>query len=482
MSSYKTFGLVFVVMFCFAGDALANQRTRYLTFQIFTGGFDSVTLRQAFPPSSTNLRQTVVDLRDRIGVLGKSDQQLGFILGPLAFDNSDHDVRRLISTGFDIALGTGVAVGFHIDDSMFWGRLTKLNAPDSIEWTDWRKTLNTGRRLDWSSKPMKIMPQLCFNSSAVKEVVSQRAKLIGNEIAKGLQKLHAAHRDDLFAGVIAGWETQIGKDFNTEKYLGYCALTNAGFGMNNPPANLDIARSKIIMEFASFWAQSLILAGVPQDKVYSHMAYMSSAMYNISKMANPDAVYAPYLKAVNFTPPAAAFCDHCIPGVSTYPQPGHLEQWQEELKKHGNPPWVSSEGTAIDPSDAECSGNAMSMEGYLGNLFNHGAILVNIFGWGVGDESNPFRRIAENEVALAAYRKFIAGETLHETPIPTPVIPPIDLIDKVHKIQAKLPDWIQENGASAVKDNIEHLEKSLDEKRYDIATQAAEAILITIEK
>ena len=51
-------------------------------------------------------------------------------------------------------------------------------------------------------------------------------------------------------------------------------------------------------------------------------------------------------------------------------------------------------------------GNGMNMEGCLGNLFNHGAVLVNVFGWGVGDRDNPFRKIAERDDALAAYRKF----------------------------------------------------------------------------
>ena len=40
--------------------------------------------------------------------------------------------------------------------------------------------------------------------------------------------------------------------------------------------------------------------------------------------------------------------DSCIPGLSTYPQTGHLEQWRAELEKHGNPPWASCEGTALD--------------------------------------------------------------------------------------------------------------------------------------
>ena len=58
------------------------------------------------------------------------------------------------------------------------------------------------------------------------------------------------------------------------------------------------------------------------------------------------------------------------------------------------------------------------MEGYLGSLFNHGAVLVNVFGWGLGDESNPFRKIAEGSDALAAYRKFLDGEKLGEAQVP----------------------------------------------------------------
>jgi hypothetical protein len=54
------------------------------------------------------------------------------------------------------------------------------------------------------------------------------------------------------------------------------------------------------------------------------------------------------------------------------------------------------------------------METYLGNLFNHGATFVNIFGWGAGPRDNPFRKFAESEKAIEAYQKFLEGETLQE--------------------------------------------------------------------
>ena len=312
--------------------------------------------------------------------------------------------------------------------------------------------------------------------------MSKRAALIGGEIAEGLKKLPAARRDDLFLGVIAGWETQIGRDFDTGKYLGYHALTNAGYNAKNASADIDVAHTKIIQEFAGFWAHSLIGEGIPKGKAYSHIAYMSETMYKLSCDMSPAMGTAPYLEVINFTPPVAAFCDSAVPGLSTYPQPGHLEQWQAELLKHGNPSWASCEGTAIDPSEAERSGNGMNMERYLGNLFNHGAVLVNLFGWGVGDHNNPFRKIAESDEALAAYRKFLRGEKMYEAPIPIPAVPPVGLKEKIQRVQATLPGWIDKNGPAQVKDNVERLEKSLKEKRFDEAAKAADAILKTIEK
>lgn len=119
------------------------------------------------------------------------------------------------------------------------------------------------------------------------------------------------------------------------------------------------------------------------------------------------------------------------------------------------------------------------MEGYLGRLFNHGAVLVNLYGWRVGDDSNPLRKTAEGENALVAYRKFLAGETLPEAPA---IASQANLIDKVHKIQAEVPGWIQKNGPAQVKDNLEQLDKAIKEKHFHAAAQAANAILKTIEK
>jgi hypothetical protein len=449
----RRFFLPVLLAFCFMTPAMAQAAPRYLAFQIFTPAPDAPAMQQNLPPTQ-NWPMTVIELKNRIGATRSDVNRLAFMLGPIAFDQSDDYVRALISKGFEVALQTGVAFGVHIDDSMFWGRLKELNTPDNIEWLDWNKTLNTGRRLDWSSNPASIMPQLCINSPAVKQAVAARAALIGAEISKGIKKLQAAGKADLYAGVIAGSETMIGYDAKTGKELGYCALTNAGFSATNPPADINRERINIVRNFMDFWAESLINAGVPKGTVYSHITF------------------AP--EVTNLTPPETAFCSHCVPGISTYPAPGHLELWSAELSKHGNPAWASAEGTAIDPAQAEHGGSGSDMEAYLGRLYNHGAQLVTIYGWGVGDGTNAFRKTAENNNSVVAYRKFLKGQPLAEAPAAGA---PQSLPDKIHKIQAALPTYLQANGPSKVQPLMQKLQTYIESQQFDKASPVADEVL-----
>jgi len=477
---FAVISLAVVVGSASAADTRESGKaeTKYLAFQLFTGSSVSRDVAANIPPSSGNLLKTVTDLRERIGTTGTGGRRLGFILGPLSFDDTDEEARDLVQQMFDISLRTGVACGFHVDDSMFWGRLTSLDTADAIEWTDWNGTPTTGRRLDWSTTPSKIMPQLCFNSVPVKAAVVARAALIGGEVAKGIQRLKAVDKESLFIGIIAGWETQIGRDFDTGKRLGYHALANEGFSAGNPPADVDREREKIAGDFIELWASSLVKSGVPEGKVYSHIAFMSEAAYRIMGSAGTSRVPESYLSISGFTPPETAFCAFCIPGFSTYPQPGLLEQWKAELTKHSSLGWASSEGTAMDPS--QTAGGGQSMEGYLGNLFNHGAVLVNLFGWDVGDANNPFRKVAESADSISVYRKFLGGEDLIEAPDTAPQIPPSDLSAKIHTIQALLPDWVEHHDPTRVKPLMDRLDEDLKLQKLEDASLAAGEILAMI--
>ena len=446
--------LVGLVILAFVRGACGEDLPRYLAFQFYPAS-GSTRMRQLFYSPPKDLHTIISELKDSIGVTGTDNRRLGFILGPLAFDNTDEEIRELIASGFDTALKTGVAVGFHIDDSMFWGRLTQLNTSENIEWLDWSGAPSGGRVIKWDPPNReKLAPPLCLNSRAVQNAVRVRATLIGNEIAKGVAQLRQAGEEALFVGVIAGWETQVGRDFDTGKTVGYCALTNAGYSEKNPPADINAARSQIVRAFVDLWAQGLTEAGVPLGKVYSHLPLDSEATAS------------------------SAFCSFCVPGVSTYPFPGFLDMWRKELAKHGDPPWASSEGAAMDPREARHGGRGIGMEGYLGSLFNHGAVLVNVFGWGLGDESNPFRKLAEGPDSLAAYRKFLDGEKLGEAQVPDLLSTlPANLRVKIEKIQAALPGWLQHHEPAPIQNDVDSLGQALEDERFSDAEKITDAIL-----
>ncbi|MFA7343010.1 MAG: hypothetical protein WC003_01780 [Terrimicrobiaceae bacterium] len=232
--------------------------TQYLAFQIFAGTHASPEILRNLGPGTDDARTTDNIIR-AIGTVGSKNRKLGFITGPLAFDHADDQVRQWMRDAFAIALEKNIAVGFHIDDSMFWRRLSSLNTIDNIEWLDWDKTPNTGRLLNWSVTATKLMPQLCINSPAVLQEVKKRCTLIGEEARRGMDSLTAVGKEHLFIGVIAGWETRLGKDFDTGKCTGYNALTRKGYSAKNSRAELDEARVEIVKDFIDFWTSHRFL-------------------------------------------------------------------------------------------------------------------------------------------------------------------------------------------------------------------------------
>jgi hypothetical protein len=175
------------------------------------------------------------------------------------------------------------------------------------------------------------------------------------------------------------------------------------------------------------WATSLVAAGVPEGKVFSHIA--------LSPQIQSGSSAGSYLQSIHFTPPSIAYGAHRLAGYSTYPGTAQPQQIDAQYVAHGYQPWASMEGTALDPGQAKDGTMGESMEFYLGNLFNHGAVLVNIFGWGLGEANNAFQLTAENQTSLAAYRKFLSGAQLMDGPV--------SLQEKIALIQAKVSAWVQ---------------------------------------
>jgi len=167
---------------------------------------------------------------------------------------------------------------------------------------------------------------------------------------------------------------------------------------------------------------------VPETKIYSHVAF--------AVKASPEPL-------TTFAPPAIAFGPRHRAGFSTYPAKGLVEELSGMVNSRGAAPWASAEGANVLLVNG-ASDSGMTMETYLAQLFNRGAVLVNVFGWGLGTQDYVFRKAAENPTALAAYRKFLNGQALIEGPI-TPTI--VDRIaEKITRIQSVLPGWVQRNG------------------------------------
>jgi hypothetical protein len=457
----------------------ASSLPKYLAFQIFTDRtpITGVSMDDSKPEILTrkDIANVVQSIIDKIGQRGTLQHKLGFVVGPLSLDATDNQLRQVIADAFSVAKEKNVAVGFHIDDNNFWGKRKLISKnPKNKEWLDWEGRPSTGRSISWDIKATKFFAPICFNSPEVqKELRRVGTEVIGREIKKGVRELTQLGREALFAGVIVGWETQIGDDFNSKKPLGYCALTNKGFSRTNPPSDFDYERSIIVKEYIEFWSKNIADAGVDTEKIFSHTEAMTKKVYDEEKAENPTR-FKSYLEAVNFSPPSVSFGKYHNPGFSTYPGSNLFPELYAELIKNGSPPWASSEGTNLVPPGFRAED---SMETYLARMFNHGAVLVNIFGWGVGEEDYPYRVEAERSESLSAYRKFLNGKVLEESPIPDAY----GLIGKVKKIQKKMPQWIQSGGEpKKVESLMGKLERYIEKSKLFEAESIADEILAII--
>ena len=459
---------------------MIQKETRYLAFDIFTWSPDprdaGFSLKGTTLPKKGPLLDYILDIKRRIGNVGDRHARLAVVLGPLAcFDQTDAEIGRFIALGFNLALETNVAVGFKFDDSMFWANRKDLwCAAKNVEAVDWEGTPCTGRRLDWGKEPTAAPPQMCFNSTVILREIRHRSRVLGRAIQAGVRLLGQRGKPGLFAGVIAGSETMIGQDFKTGKYLGYRALLNRGFSRKHPPVNPSRELEKVVQEFIETWTTGLAEAGVSPEKIYSHTAFLSRKVFELS-----DNKGISYSQLNHYAPPSVAFGKRHRPGFSTYPQPGLFEDIYKELATHKQLGWASSEGTNLQLGNGPGQ-SGMNMETYLARMFNHGATLVDVYSWGVGGEANKnmdFRVVTEGEEALNAYRKFLSGGPLIEVAATTSTYLE-RLPTKIRRIQQDLPTWIQKTGSQALAESLmRQLDEALKAKEFEEAERVADEVL-----
>ncbi|HEY3840364.1 MAG TPA: hypothetical protein VGL72_27510 [Bryobacteraceae bacterium] len=275
-------------------------------------------------------------------------------------------------------------------------------------------------------------------------------------------------KEYLFAGVIAGSETQMGRDFESGRVLGFRALAHRGFSEKNPPQDLDAERVSVVKEWMELWAKSLFAAGAPREKIFCHIAFTDQGL----RKADGKETYA---QKVGFATPEVAFSPAYRPGFSTYPEGRTFQDVYAILEQHGAPGWISAEGTNVSPTGMP---GEPTMETYLAKMFNRGAVLVNVFSWGIGGDSmreNFFRRATEGPEALSAYGKFLRHQTLVEA---TSGFSPDKFQSKMRRIQTELPAWVQKSGQQAqVVPLTQKLSALLKEKKFVEADEVADQLL-----
>ncbi|MEL6104913.1 MAG: hypothetical protein AAFU85_02700 [Planctomycetota bacterium] len=331
-------------------------------------------------------------------------------------------VARAIDGAIEAALRHDVSVYITVENLEWENRPDLWNFNDetkpgfdpanvqNVEWMNWDGQAHPHRYRDWG-QPEQMPPVICYNSPAVRREVKRLAgRVIGPAIAAGLKKLADADKEYLLAGVTVGAEPalpnysvieklypRLAKKMDQEgvprELLGFNALTNLGYGKDKPPQDFAAALAKVNQDYISLWARQLAQAGVPPNKMYSHVA------------AGAGVIGSPGVEFTN-APISIAFAESCRPGWTTYPVGPLRDDFgvlYEALAAHGNPPWASTEAT---PSGVGPGG--VSMREYLRRHFDYGATVV-VFNTGATDQEMASRlhQSVWGEDAMQVYREFL---------------------------------------------------------------------------
>ncbi len=402
-----------LIFFSISTVAAERPMAQYLLFQIFSGSPDPSSGIFHRGRSKEDILRIARLIADTVRPARTDpDRILGFAIGPIAMDEGAEEARSVIRDAFDVALATNMAVALHLDDYMFWaqarwsdGRLLRA-APGIIEWKDWSKT-PAGDLAPGYMQGMKLAPQLCYESPTVRDFTTYWTRdVIGQEIKKQFDRLIQAGKAGLFAGVIVGWELNLND--------GYCSLSHLGYSAQNPPADFDRERERILQRHMELWAKGVYDAGIPRHSIFTHFATITKRDYDQLTALRSREQIRKMPGSTSFRAFWTAFNSYSNPGFTGYPDDDRrFSDIYDAVRQYGSGPWAMAEGTnAIPGPNGTASRSPLDWETYLARNFNHGATLVNIFGGFQGNKAGDFPRATESEQALAAYRKFLQGDHL----------------------------------------------------------------------
>ena len=364
-------------------------QTQYLLFQIFTyGGF----------PNSNNagpLEPYISQIVNAINTTGTNGRKLGFAIGPLTLDHTPQQLQQILNESFALAKKYNVAIAPQFDDAMFYINRTDLwTHQQNVEWVWWNGTQVGSKYISWYPPPLPLAPQMCYNSPEIRSAVRQFVVGTISQIVKPL--VAALPSPDLFAGFIAGSEARLHDDSDTPP-IGYCALTNEGYTVTNPPSNFNQSLDDIVYDWVQWFTQQFVDTGNDSSEIYTHVASGT------------------WLQKETIQSPLWAAFNTCSRGGFTVYGNGSFEYVYQALAEQpqANRIWAITEGSNLRPDNVPPNPGAtglpdIPMSEYLAKAFDFGASRVTLYGW-QSPTSSPFYTVLSEPSAIEAYQQWLSS-------------------------------------------------------------------------
>ena len=325
------------------------------------------------------------------------------LVGPMLLTQSVRQMQNEVNTAFDIAERNNVPVYFQLDDcnnytTQFGGGAN----PKFYENSDWSEWVAFPKDTEsWGGESYGRLPYFwynwgswahadafpCYESPGFRKfVISQLQNGVLNPLVKRYQKLVSEGKEYLFAGMAIGWETHI-PDYSLNNTILNVNLQNlpvtvvdtmkqweaAEYGYNSlylkgyKTYNLQ-ALDTVIHDYSELLAKTAYEAGIPKQKIFTHMVGFISSNSNLH---------------TTFAPPIwAAVNQYSIPGFTLSPVtcPYNLDTLVTYIKKTDSSQnyFACAEGYSrgVDQSISQAYN-------YFNSMFSHGAAFVSVLGWGM---------------------------------------------------------------------------------------------------
>jgi hypothetical protein len=404
-----------------AGAPSAAGEPTYLVFQLGT--------------ENRNFEGLVPEVKAEFGAQpAGSPRYIGFGVALLTFKTPIDELRRIVTRALDMAEESGLPIYFQLDDMNF---MPEYSDDSMVEWTAFPKPGETiGPRakyywLNWGSW-QALPPTPNFESPAIRQEISKRLKEgVLPPLLERLARWKKQKRSYLFAGICVGWETGIPEyrsfrqagilardkqqqitmtEAEQSEQLGYASLHARGWtqqkieerarqsGESVEDVTTDLL-FEVIHDYTAFWARTAHDAGIPKERIYTHGVAWESLPD--PKRHSP----APWAGKSSRIPPLwVTINPYCRPGYTVGNGMVDAKGLVRILRAAGvNDGWGGVEAYVRGVESETAFG------GYLRQLFDNGASLLDIWGWTApGTPYDPKRAPG----ALRAVHTWLEGKEL----------------------------------------------------------------------